>query len=135
MILDNTPNINDIISNLTPDDINMLKGVASSILGEGAPENTQSTTQNSSAQNLNNNQNNNQNALQSLNSLGLDSLDFNMIMKAKSIFDKMNNMPNKNVDLIMALKPHLRPETQNKADQALKIIKLFEVLPLLRELF
>lgn len=133
--MDNTPNINDIISNLTPDDINMLKGVASSILGEGAPENTQSTTQNSSSQNLNNNQNNNQNALQSLNSLGLDSLDFNMIMKAKSIFDKMNNTPNKNVDLIMALKPHLRPETQNKADQALKIIKLFEVLPLLRELF
>lgn len=133
--MDNTPNINDIISNLTPDDINMLKGVASSILGEGAPENTQSTTQNSSAQNFNNNQNSNQNALQSLNSLGLDSLDFNMIMKAKSIFDKMNNTPNKNVDLIMALKPHLRPETQNKADQALKIIKLFEVLPLLRELF
>ena len=133
--MDNTPNINDIISNLTPDDINMLKGVASSILGEGAPENTQSATQNSSTQNFNNNQNNNQNALQSLNSLGLDSLDFNMIMKAKSIFDKMNNMPNKNVDLIMALKPHLRPETQNKADQALKIIKLFEVLPLLRELF
>ena len=133
--MDNTPNINDIISNLTPDDINMLKGVASSILGEGAPENTQSTTQNNSSQNFNNNQNNNQNALQSLNSLGLDGLDFNMIMKAKSIFDKMNNTPNKNVDLIMALKPHLRPETQNKADQALKIIKLFEVLPLLRELF
>lgn len=44
--MDNTPNINDIISNLTPDDINMLKGVASSILGEGAPENTQSSTQN-----------------------------------------------------------------------------------------
>ena len=132
--MDNTPNINDIISNLTPDDINMLKGVASSILGEGAPENTQSTTQNFN-NNQNNYQNNNQNGLQSLNPLGLDNLDFNMIMKAKSIFDKMNNTPNKNVDLIMALKPHLRPETQNKADQAMKIIKLFEVLPLLRELF
>ena len=132
--MDNTPNINDIISNLTPDDINMLKGVAASILGEGTHENTQNTTQNFK-DNQNNNQNNNQNALQSLNSLGLDSLDFNMIMKAKSIFDKMNNTPNKNVDLIMALKPHLRPETQNKADQAMKIIKLFEVLPLLRELF
>lgn len=131
--MDNTPNINDIISNLTPDDINMLKGVASSILGEGAPENNTHST----AQNHVNNQSvsNSQNALQSLNSLGLDSLDFNMIMKAKAIFDKMNNTPNKNVDLIMALKPHLRPETQNKADQALKIIKLFEVLPLLRELF
>lgn len=133
--MDNTPNINDIIANLTPDDINMLKGVASSILGDGAPENnTQGTAQNHvNNQSVNNSQN--QNALQSLNSLGLDSLDFNMIMKAKAIFDKMNNKPNKNVDLIMALKPHLRPETQNKADQAMKIIKLFEVLPLLRELF
>ena len=133
--MDNTPNINDIIANLTPDDINMLKGVASSILGDGAPENnTQGTAQNHvNNKSVNNSQN--QNALQSLNSLGLDSLDFNMIMKAKAIFDKMNNTPNKNVDLIMALKPHLRPETQNKADQAMKIIKLFEVLPLLRELF
>ena len=133
--MDNTPNINDIIANLTPDDINMLKGVASSILGDGAPENnTQDTAQNHvNNQSVNNSQN--QNALQSLNSLGLDSLDFNMIMKAKAIFDKMNNTPNKNVDLIMALKPHLRPETQNKADQAMKIIKHFEVLPLLRELF
>lgn len=133
--MDNTPNINDIIANLTPDDINMLKGVASSILGDGAPENnTQGTAQNHvNNQSVNNSQN--KNALQSLNSLGLDSLDFNMIMKAKAIFDKMNNTPNKNVDLIMALKPHLRPETQNKADQAMKIIKLFEVLPLLRELF
>ena len=107
--MDNTPNINDIIANLTPDDINMLKGVASSILGDGAPENnTQDTAQNHvNNQSVNNSQN--QNALQSLNSLGLDSLDFNMIMKAKAIFDKMNNTPNKNVDLIMALKPHLRP--------------------------
>lgn len=136
MILDNTPNINDIISNLTSDDINMLKGVASSILGEGASEsNTQSTPAQNQPNNQSINNSSNRNALQSLNSLGLDSLDFNMIMKAKSIFDKMNNTPNKNVDLIMALKPHLRPETQNKADQALKIIKLFEVLPFLRELF
>ena len=123
-----TSNLNDIISNLTPDDINMLKGVASSILGDGAPDNTKNQTAPQTQASLNQNSN----TLQTLNSLGLDSLDFNMIMKAKSIFDKMNNTPNKNVDLI---KPHLRPETQNKADQALKIIKLFEVLPLLKELF
>ena len=132
--MDNSTNINDIIANLTPDDINMLKGVASSILGENAGNEPQ---QNESANNqpLKKTQTSpNNNALQSLVN-SLDNLDFNMIMKAKSIFDKMNNTPNKNVDLIMALKPHLRPETQNKADQALKIIKLFEVLPLLRELF
>ena len=113
----------------------MLKGVASSILGEKAGNEPQQS-ESANNQPLKKTQTSpNNNALQSLNSLGLDNLDFNMIMKAKSIFDKMNNTPNKNVDLIMALKPHLRPETQNKADQALKIIKLFEVLPLLRELF
>lgn len=130
-------NINDIISSLTDDDINMLKGVASSILGG---ENQQS---NENTANLNKNQGNTQKVSQSNNgnnnalpaNLGFDNIDFDMIMKAKKIFDTMNNTKDKNVDLILALKPHLRPETQNKADQALKILKLFDILPLLRELF
>lgn len=127
----NIDNINDIISNLTPDDIDMLKGVASSILGG------QEDKPNASQNNINTdkkNSNSNPNAL-ALNSLGFDNIDFDMIMKAKTIFDKMNTTTNKNVDLILALKPHLRPETRNKADQALRILKLFEVLPLLKELF
>lgn len=128
-------NINDIISSLTDDDIDMLKSVASSILGSekqkksegkgaGAKGNTKEVQSVDPSP---------VNALAS--GLNLDNIDFDMIMKAKRIFDKMNNTPNKNVDLILALKPHLRPETQNKADQALRILKLFEVLPLLRELF
>lgn len=117
-------NLNDIINSLSADDINMLKGVASSILGESstaddAPPPAPAQQQGSDH----------------LPALGLDGIDFDMIMKAKTIFERMNNTKNKNVDLIMALKPHLSPETQNKADQALRILKLFEVLPLLRELF
>ena len=69
------------------------------------------------------------------NPLGLNADDFNMMMKAKSIFDKMNSASNKNTDLIMALKPHLSPENRNKADTAIKILKLFDVLPLLKDLF
>lgn len=116
-------NLNDIINSLSADDINMLKGVASSILGEEAKP-SQKPNQSNTSQPTN-----------QLQLLGLDGFDFDMIMKAKAIFEKMNNTPNKNVDLIMALKPHLSPETQNKADQALRILKLFEVLPLLKELF
>ncbi len=115
-------NLNDIISNLSADDIDMLKGVASSILGEHANQ-PEPEKQNQSS-----------NSMAPAN-LGFDNIDFDMIMKAKSIFEKMNNTKNKNVDLIMALRPHLSPDTQNKADQALRILKLFEVLPLLRELF
>lgn len=131
-------NINDIISSLTDDDINMLKGVASSILGgenQQSNDNTVNQNNNQSRKNQSNQPNgSNSNSALPAN-LGFDNIDFDMIMKAKRIFDKMNNTPDKNVDLILALRPHLRPETQNKADQAMKILKLFDILPLLRELF
>lgn len=124
-------NLNDIINSLSADDINMLKGVASSILGDSTDTTEQQKPQmNNAKQNTPQ-----QSGVPALAGLGLDGIDFNMIMKAKTIFEKMNNTSNKNVDLIMALKPHLSPETQNKADQAMRILKLFEVLPLLRELF
>lgn len=127
-------NLNDIINNLSADDINMLKSVASSILGEEA--------QNSAGQKAPESPNNNNSGIGMENltkalmpSNGIDNIDFDMIMKAKTIFEKMNSTKSKNADLIMALKPHLNPKTQDKADQALRILKLFEILPLLRELF
>lgn len=126
-------NINDIISSLSSDDIDMLKGVASSILGgddKSLPPPPSSNTHQGTPDNVNKSS-----ASEALGGLGLDGVDFEMIMKAKSIFEKMNNTKNKNVDLIMALKPHLNKETQNKADNALRILRLFEVLPLLKELF
>lgn len=126
-------NISDIINNLSTDDINMLKGVASSILGEEAQKNTPQPKQENNSNNTSNSIANVSNALSLAN--GLDNIDFDMIMKAKTIFEKMNNTKSKNADLILALKPHLNPQTQNKADQALRILKLFEILPLLKELF
>lgn len=126
-------NISDIINNLSADDINMLKGVASSILGEEAQKNAAQPKQENNSNNTSNSIANVSNALSLAN--GLDNIDFNMIMKAKTIFEKMNNTKSKNADLILALKPHLNPQTQNKADQALRILKLFEILPLLKELF
>lgn len=121
-------NLNDIISSLSADDINMLKGVASSILG-GSNEESEKTD---------NKQNQNQNTGQGSNalaSLGINTDEFNMMMKAKTIFDKMNSTSNKNTDLIMALKPHLAPEHRAKADVAIKILRLFDVLPYLKDLF
>lgn len=123
-------NLNDIISSLSADDINMLKGVASSILGGSEEESSSSENQQ--------NQKKNQNAGRGSNalaSLGMDTADFNMMMKAKTIFEKMNSASNKNTDLIMALKPHLAPENRAKADTAIKILRLFDILPYLKDLF
>ena len=126
-------NLNEIINSLSADDIDMLKGVASSILGEEAQKNAQPAQQG-------NNTNNNSGGIPDISNAlapgnSFDNIDFDMLMKAKTIFEKMNNTKSKNADLIMALKPHLNPDKQNRADQALRILKLFEVLPLLRELF
>lgn len=120
--------INDIISSLSSDDIEMLKGVASSILGGGQSDAVQSASV--PAPHTKQTQNTNAG-----NPLGLSMDDFNMILKAKNIFEKMNTTSSKNADLIVALKPHLSPESQNKADQAIKMLQLFEILPHLKELF
>lgn len=127
-------NINDILSSLSNDDIEMLKGVAGSILN-------QSDTQ-SSAQQQKPPQSTPQSAPQDrqslppqINGLNFNSDDFAMIMKAKSIFDRMNKTSSKNADLIKALKPHLSEQSRQKADQAIRILKLFDMLPYLKDLF
>ncbi len=127
-------NINDILSSLSNDDIEMLKGVAGSILN-------QSDTQ-SSAQQQKLPQSTPQSAPQDrqslppqINGLNFNSDDFAMIMKAKSIFDRMNKTSSKNADLINALKPHLSEQSRQKADQAIRILKLFDMLPYLKDLF
>ena len=127
-------NINDILSSLSNDDIEMLKGVAGSIVN-------QSDTQ-SSAQQQKPPQSTPQSAPQDrqslppqINGLNFNSDDFAMIMKAKSIFDRMNKTSSKNADLINALKPHLSEQSRQKADQAIRILKLFDLLPYLKDLF
>lgn len=141
--------INQIIANLTPQDMEMLRGVAASILGDGgqgsapgaaSPPGAQPKpgSANSAVQQLTDTvagAQNMQNLLSGLEGLNFGKADFEMMMKAKSIFDRMNRSSNKNVDLIRALKPHLSPKSQNKADQAMQILRLFEVLPMLEELF
>ncbi len=94
-------NLNDIIASLSSDDINMLKGVASSILGARI---LQIQTAILPLKKI---------ILRTpLSSLGFNGDDFSMIMKAKSMFDRMNKTSNKNTDLILALKPHLSPENR-----------------------
>lgn len=129
-------NINDIISGLSQSDMDMLKSVAQSILG-GEGEQGQNRQSGKASQNRRQSdaQNETQPAQNLPAQLGINTDDFNMMMKAKKIFDKMNSASDKNTDLIMALKPHLSPENRNKADTAIKILRLFDALPYLKELF
>ena len=114
-------NINDIISSLSENDIEMLKGVASSILGDGNADEQKSAKSDKNSV--------------LANGLNLSQSDLNMMLKAKTIFDKMNNTSSKDADLIIAMKPHLSEESQLKDDKAIRILKLFDILPYIKELF
>lgn len=60
-------------------------------------------------------------------------IDLEAIMKLGEIMSSMNGADDNNTRLLMALKPHLRPENRKKVDSALKLMKIINLLPLLKE--
>ncbi len=115
-------NINDIISSLTPDDINRLKETAQAIFGSNnepqyADFNKKTNNQNDGFMNS-----------------GFFP-DAEMLGKIGRIMSMMQSEgSDKRCDLIQALKPNLSLRRQHKADEAIQILKLLELLPLLSQL-
>lgn len=71
---------------------------------------------------ISNNTNNND------NSNPFSNIDINTIMKMKSIMDKMNNGANNpRANLLLSLKPYLKPSRKEKVDQYIKIFSMTEI--------
>ncbi len=118
-------NINDIISSLTPDDIEALKQTAESIFGSQSSQSTQSS------------QSSNQNQGSGGIPFGMDfgsMLDPEMFSRLGKIMGAMNSDGGARCKLIEALKPNLSSRRQKKADEAMQILKLLEVIPLITSL-
>jgi len=60
------------------------------------------------------------------------NVDAEQILKMAELFSKLNQ-PDKNADLLMALKPHLSPERQSKVDTAVKLSRMMSLMPFLKE--
>lgn len=54
-------------------------------------------------------------------------IDTEMLIKLISVFSGLNER-DKNTDLLMALKPHLRAENRPKVDNAVQIMKLITIM-------
>lgn len=104
--------INDILSSLTPDDINALKETAESVFGMGS---TQQENQKQSG-------------------FDFGSINPEMFSRIGSIMSAMNSDGGKRCRLIEALKPNLSPPRQKKADEAIQLLKLMDIFPLIKEL-
>lgn len=99
--------LNDILSSLSPEDINSLKSIADSVFGADEKQKSQP------APDL------------------LGGITPEMIMKISNIMGAMNSNDNQRCRLIEALKPNLSQRRQKKADEAMQMLKLLDILPML----
>ena len=108
-------NINDILSSLTPDDIDALKSMADSLFSSA-----QSTQSKPSSCEQND---------------GFGSfVSPDMLIKLTSVMSALNSAGGERYRLIEALKPNLSRRRRQKADEAMQIMKLLEILPLIADL-
>ena len=105
--------INDILSNLTDEDIANLKAAAENFFSSSAEEKSEPAE----------------------NQFGSSVPDFSnilgnaqMMAKLSSIMSAMNKKDDR-TRLIEALKPLLSEGRRKKADEAMQMMKLFEILP------
>lgn len=108
--------INDIISSLSSEDIDSLKTMAQSLFGDEPQGSAQQSAGTASSPD------------------GPFSPD--MLMKIYSLMNKMNSPSSSGrYKLLEALKPNLSKERQKKADEAMRILKVLEILPMITELY
>lgn len=104
-------NIADILSNLSAQDIENLKETAAALFSQGKQEEPQT---------------------KSTDLFGSFGADAQMISRISGIMQAMNREDSR-CDLLRALKPLLKPERQHRADEAIRLLKIISMLPLLRE--
>ncbi len=111
-----------------PDSLNRVREMAESILGN-----------NNNNVNDNDNNNNNSKKPEPMTSGNMGSLfgnDFDPVQIGKiiSIMSRLKaDCDDNRTKLLLALKPHLSEPRREKIDTAVKLLKLFDLLPLLRE--
>lgn len=100
--------LEDILND--PESMNKVRQMAQSLLGEEESEESTNSNENTS---------------------GINSADIGRIM---GILGKIENSGNDNrTKLLLALKPNLTGKRREKVDSAIKLLKLIEALPLLKQ--
>lgn len=116
----NMDSLNEVISSLSPDDIEALQGMAQSLFSSAGSDNAaESKTEEQKSPPKNDS----------------PALDFGSLAKIASIMEMFTgNTKDPRCDLLGALKPMLAEEKQDKVDQAIKMIKLISILPKIKDL-
>lgn len=111
------------------DDISDLMSKINSMLGSDSSNNLKNLINNASS----NNSTNTSNFEDSSDNSGFN-IDFDTIMKMKSIMEAMNNKKNDpRAKLLMSLKPYLKDSRKQKLDQYVQLLNMSSIFELFKE--
>lgn len=129
--------IGDILSSLSAEDMKNLQNIAASLTGsaQGGERDLQPNQKQGqspgTSRNPNSDQNFGANQRPESQPLGLDPKAFGDIAGLMSKLGSSGDDPR--CRLISSLKPMLSPEKQKRADEAIRIMKLIDLLPVLKD--
>ena len=109
-------------NNISPDMVNNLFNM----INNSENKNNSSTTQSNNMSNTNNINNSNNSNLN--NSQINSNIDFETIMKMKTIIDKMNTKDDPRSNLLKSLKPYLKDSRRSKVDQYIQLMNMSKVM-------
>ena len=116
-------NIGDLLSSISPEDMERLKNVASSLMSQSGSESTSVHKEKGVGDSRN------------APNADISSLFGDDMTKALMTVATQMNKEDDNTRFISALRPLLSEDRRKKADEAMKFLKLMEMLPLLKGFF
>lgn len=112
-------------NNISPDMVNNLFNMFNNSSNSNAYNTSNSNNYNSDTNNFKNTSTSSNYEDNSFNNSGID---FDTIMKMKSIIDKMNVKDDPRSNLLQSLKPYLNDSRKSKVDQYIQLMNMSRVL-------
>ena len=110
-------------NNISPDMVNNLFTMFNNSNSSNSNENSNpNSSDNFSNQHYNSSTNSNDNLF------GNSGIDFETIMKMKTIIDKMNTKNDPRSNLLQSLKPYLKDSRKSKVDQYIQLMNMSKVM-------
>ena len=121
--------LSDALSSIlsSPESMERLKSLASSLLGEEGQQGTESSDEASALPSVPENS-----EADSQGDSPLGGIDLNMITKLIPLLSQFNQEDD-NTKLLKALRPHLHTHRQKRLDEAAKLMQLVKLLPIIRQ--
>ena len=121
--------LSDALSSIlsSPESMERLKSLASSLLGEEGQQGTESSDEASALPSVPENS-----EADSQGDSPLGGIDLNMITKLIPLLSQFNQEDD-NTKLLKALRPHLHTDRQKRLDEAAKLMQLVKLLPIIRQ--